>query len=200
MPLAETHAALLQAVVTLGTAAFCWYLYATRRGASFFWWSVSWSLYVLRIGAIIAFLATGAFAWLFIHQVLTGWTAVALLWAALSFSGAMRWKPWHGVALAFPLVWSYIAIYRLQSFMLAAIPAVLFLSFATLWTAKLFFSLWRRSRSRGAAVLAGVLLVWGVHHLDYPVLRAKGAWNPWGYYLDIVFVLAMGIGIVILGL
>ena len=31
-------------------------------------------------------------------------------------------------------------------------------------------------------------------------LRAKGAWNPWGYYLDILFVLAMGIGIVMLGL
>src|SRR5439155_14251718 len=64
----------------------------------------------------------------------------------------------------------------------------------------LFAKLWRSSGSRGAAVLAAVLLTWGVHHLDYPILRAKGAWNPWGYYLDIVFVLGMGIGIVILGL
>src|SRR6185503_6209292 len=52
--------------------------------------------------------------------------------------------------------------------------------------------------SRGAAVLSAVLATWGLHHLDYPVLRARGAWNPWGYYLDILFVLAMGIGIVIL--
>ena len=43
-----------------------------------------------------------------------------------------------------------------------------------------------------------MLLVWGLHHFDYPVLRARGAWNPWGYYLDILFVLAMGIGIVVL--
>lgn len=49
-------------------------------------------------------------------------------------------------------------------------------------------------------MLAGVLGVWGIHHLDYPLLRAQGAWNPWGYYLDILFLLAMGIGIVILGL
>jgi signal transduction histidine kinase len=28
--------------------------------------------------------------------------------------------------------------------------------------------------------------------LDYPFLRARGAWNPWGYYLDILFVLGVG--------
>jgi len=56
---------------------------------------------------------------------------------------------------------------------------------------------WRRSGSHGAAVLAAVLITWGLHHLDYPVLRARGAWNPWGYYLDVLFALAVGMGIVI---
>src|SRR5439155_16016318 len=85
----------------------------------------------------------------------------------------------------------------LQDFLLAALPAVLFLSFATLWTAGVFARQWRATHSRGAGVLAAVLVVWGVHHLDYPLLRARGAWNPWGYYLDILFILAVGIGIVI---
>ena len=196
----ELHAALLQGAVTLGTAALCWYLYRAYRRQYFLWWSLAWSLYVLRIGAIVAFLTSGAQPWLFAHQILTGWTALALLWAALVFSRSATWRPWYAIALLFPLAWSYVAIYQLQSFMLAALPAVLFLSVATLWTGWLFAKLWRRSGSRGAAVLAAVLLTWGVHHLDYPILRAKGAWNPWGYYLDIVFVLGMGIGIVILGL
>jgi len=194
----ELEPAILQAVVTGGTAAVCWYLFAKYRRDYFLWWSVAWSLYVLRIGAIIAFLSTEAQPWLFIHQILTGCTALVLLWAALTFSQSMRWRPWYAIAGIFPLAWSYIAIYQLQSFMLAALPAVLFLSFATLWTSRVFFQLWRRSHSRGAAVLAGVLGTWGLHHLDYPILRARGAWNPWGYYLDILFVLGMGIGIVIL--
>jgi signal transduction histidine kinase len=194
----EIHAALLQGVVTLGTALLCWYLFASYRRRDFLWWSLAWSLYVLRIGAIIAFLLTAAQPWLFIHQVLTGWTALALLWAALNVNAETAWRPRYGIALLFPLAWSYVAIYQLQSFMLAALPAVLFLSFATLWTAGVFYKQWRSSRSPGAAVLAGVLVTWGLHHLDYPILRAKGAWNPWGYYLDILFVLAMGIGIVIL--
>ncbi len=45
-------------------------------------------------------------------------------------------------------------------------------------------------------LLAVALFLWGLHHLDYPFLRAQGAWNPWGYYLDIVFGLAMAAGIV----
>jgi signal transduction histidine kinase len=86
----------------------------------------------------------------------------------------------------------------LDDFLLAAGPAVLFLSLATLWTGFVFLKHWRATGSRGAALLAGVLFTWGVHHLDYPLLRARGAWNPWGYYLDIFFVLATSIGIVIL--
>ena len=194
----EFHPALLQGAVTLGTAAMCWYLFAKYRRPYFLWWSVAWSLYVLRIGAIVAFLETGAQPWLFVHQILTGWTALVLLFAALAFSRSASWRPWYGFALVFPLAWSYVAIYQLQNFMLAAVPAVLFLSFATLWTSSVFFRQWRTTGSRGAAALSAVLATWGVHHLDYPILRAKGAWNPWGYYLDILFVLAMGIGIVIL--
>jgi signal transduction histidine kinase len=40
--------------------------------------------------------------------------------------------------------------------------------------------------------------LWGLHHLDYPFLRARGAWAPWGYYLDIVLALAVGAGILLL--
>jgi signal transduction histidine kinase len=196
----ELHAALLQALVTVGTAAVCWYLYARYRRRELLWWSAAWSMYVLRIGAISAFLLTGAQPWLFVHQVLTGWTALTLLGAALATAHRPTWSRSYAIALVFPLVWSFVAIYELRSFILAAVPAVLFLSFATLWTGWVFFTRWTRTKSRGALFLACVLGVWGLHHLDYPMLRARGAWNPWGYYLDIMFILAMGIGIILLGL
>ena len=199
-PPAELDAALLQALVTLGTAAFCWYLFARYRHRYFLWWSAAWTLYVLRIGAIVAVLVTRQEWWLFTHQVLTGSTALVLLWAALTFSRSTEWKPWYAAALFFPVAWSYLAIYRMESFMLAAVPAVLFLSIATFTTAWVFLQQYKKSGARGAAVLATVLGLWGIHHLDYPLLRAQGAWNPWGYYLDILFVLATGIGIVMLGL
>ncbi|MGE0351596.1 MAG: ATP-binding protein [Gemmatimonadales bacterium] len=194
----ELQAAVLQAAITIGLAGLCLYLHSRYRKSYFLWWSIAWGIYALRITAIILFLTTGHRHWLFWHQVVTGWTGLTLLWAALVFSQGLRWRWWHlGLAL-FPPVWSYIAIYRLDDFLLAAGPAVLFLSLATLWTGAAFLTYHRRARSRGAALLAATFFLWGLHHLDYPLLRARGAWNPWGYYLDILFVLAVGAGILLL--
>ena len=140
-------------------------------------------------------------AWLIVHQVITGWTAVALLWSALVFSGPTRFRPVFILALVFPPLWALFAIPEFAErdrFLFAAVPAVAFLSGATLWTAVVFFRFRRQTGSPGARVLGIAFLLWGIHHLDYPVLRAKGAWNPWGYYLDIVFALAIGAGILLL--
>jgi len=196
--LGELNAALLQAVITLGIAALCAFLFVQFRKRYFLWWAVAWGLYVLRIGAICGFLTTADEPWLYVHQVLTGWTALALLGAALSFSQQIEWRRWYLALVLFPPLWSYVAIYRLANFFLAAGPAVLFLSIATLWTGWAFWRYQRRTDSRAARFVAGVLVLWGLHHLDYPLLRARGAWNPWGYYLDIGFVLALGAGILLL--
>jgi signal transduction histidine kinase len=196
--LSELNAALLQAVITLGIAVLCAFLFVQFRKRYFLWWAVAWGLYVLRIAAICGFLTTAYEPWLYAHQVLTGWTALALLGAALAFSQRIRWR-WGYLALVlFPPLWSYVAIYRLENFFLAAGPAVLFLSLATLWTGLTFWLYQRRIGSRAARFVAAVLVLWGLHHLDYPLLRARGAWNPWGYYLDLCFVLALGAGILLL--
>jgi signal transduction histidine kinase len=112
--------------------------------------------------------------------------------------GQPRWRRWYWILALFPPVWSYVAIYRLDDFFLAAGPAVLFLSAATAWTAWAFFRYDREVGSRAARVLTVALALWAVHHLDYPFLRARGAWNPWGYYLDLVFELLMAAGILML--
>jgi len=196
--LSELNAALLQAVITMGIAALCAFLFVQFRKRYFLLWAIAWGLYVLRIGAICGFLTTASEPWLYAHQVLTGWTALALLGAALTFSQQMEWRWRYLVLVLFPPLWSYVAIYRLENFLLAAGPAVLFLSLATLWTGWAFWRYQRRIGSRAAGFVAGVLMLWGLHHLDYPLLRARGAWNPWGYYLDIGFVLALGAGILLL--
>jgi signal transduction histidine kinase len=133
--------------------------------------------------------------------VITGWTALALLWSALVFSRGARFRKPYLLAILFPPVWSLFAIYRFaerDQFLFAALPAVAFLSGATLWTAAVFFRFRRQTGSAAALVLGVAFLLWGIHHLDYPVLRKQGAWNPWGYYLDIMFALAVGSGILLL--
>ena len=194
----ELDAALLQGAITGALAALCVFLYARYRKPYFAWWAGAWGLYFLRIGAITSFLLTSHRVWLYWHQAVTGWTALALLYAALVFSQQIRWRPWFLALVLFPPLWSYIAIYQLQHFLWAAGPAVLFLSLATLWTGWVFFRYRQRVASSGATLLAVAFGLWGLHHLDYPFLRARGAWAPWGYYLDILLALAVGAGILLL--
>ena len=194
----ELAAAYLQAAIMFGLALLFLFLYQRYRKPYFGWFAVAWLLYMLRIGAIVSFLTNENWIWLYWHQVITGWTALALLWATLVFSKQLRWNPGYVILLLFSPLWSYVAIYRMDNFLLAAGPAVVFLSGATLWTGWTFFRHHRRVVSPAAAYLAVAFLAWGLHHLDYPFLRARGAWNPWGYYLDILFVLAIGAGVLLL--
>lgn len=190
----EFDAAMLQAAITFGLVALFTLLHRKTNQAHFGWFAFAWGLYLLRLGAIATFLVTEKWMWLYWHQVFTGWTALVLLWAAMVFSRQRRWRHEFLAIGLFPLVWSYIAIYRLDNFLLAAGPAVLFLSGVTLLTGWVFAQHARQTRSSGAVVLAVALVLWGLHHLDYPFLRARGAWVPWGYYLDIVFTLIVGAG------
>jgi signal transduction histidine kinase len=198
LAMTELAATLLQGVITIGLAVLCANLYVRYRRPWFRWFAVAWGVYVARLLCITSFLLTGERVWLYWHQVTTGWTALVLLWASLVFLRQPTARPWYLAVALFPPLWSYIAIYQMDAFLLAALPAVLFLSGATAWTGWVF---WRHHRivgSPGARLLAIAFAAWGLHHLDYPFLRAQGAWTPWGYYLDILFELLVGAGLVLL--
>ena len=194
----ETSLVVFQACVTLGIAGLFLALAVTYRKRYFGIWGGAWSVYALRLAIIALYLVTTNRIWLFWHQVATGWTALLLLWAALVFSRQLPWDKRFYAFFVIPVLWSYVAIYRVQNFLLAAIPAVIFLSLVTLGTGVVFVQYWRRAASKGGAVLAAAFLLWGVHHLDYTFLRARGAWVPYGYYLDVLFELAVGGGMLLL--
>ena len=198
--MSEFAAALLLALIALGGAGYCAWLYSRFRKPYYAWWSTSWLLYAVRVGVIIGFIRTQQSGWLFWHQVLTGWTALGFLAAGLSFARGLKWTPKLALIALFPVVWSYIAIFTLENFLLAVVPAIVFLSAATLITGISFARHAQRTGSPGAWTLAGAFTLWAVHHLDYPLLRARGAWVPWGYYLDILFILAVvaGIGLLVI--
>ncbi len=197
--LAALSAPVFQLAITVGVGVLCAYLWWRFGKLHFGWWALAWALYALRLGAIVTFLGTERPIWLFWHQVATGWTAVGLLWAALVFARRSRPAlPYIVAGVAFPLLWSWVAIYRLDDFLLAAGPAVAFLSGATLWTGAVFFRHYRRGGSGAALLLASTFALWAAHHLDYPFLRGQGIWNPWGYYIDIVLTLVTACGLLLL--
>jgi signal transduction histidine kinase len=196
--LIELEAAILQAAITIGLALLFALLYHRYRRPHFLWWCGAWLLYTVRIALIVTFLVTESRTWLYFHQVVTVWTAFAVLAAALSFERRQLWRPAYWVAAVLPLAWAWVTIYLLDSFLLAAILTVALLSAATLWTGLVFLRFRRRTGSVSAGFVAGTLILWGLHHLDYPLLRARGLLAPWSYYIDSLLILALGVGVVLL--
>jgi signal transduction histidine kinase len=196
--LIELEAAILQAAITIGLALLFALLYHRYRRPHFLWWCGAWLLYTVRIALIVTFLVTESRTWLYFHQVVTVWTAFAVLAAALSFERRQLWRPVYWVAAVLPLAWAWVTIYLLDSFLLAAILTVALLSAATLWTGLVFLRFRRRTGSVSAGFVAGTLILWGLHHLDYPLLRAQGLLAPWSYYIDSLLILALGVGVVLL--
>jgi hypothetical protein len=194
----EREAAIFQAAVTIGLAILFGLLHRRYRRPHFLWWSAAWLLYTVRIGLIIVFLITTERAWLYLHQVATGWTALAVLAAALSFETPRWWRRSYWLAALLPAAWAYLTIFVLHNFLLAATITVLLLSGSTIWTGLVFLRFQRRTGSVSARFVAATLILWGLHHLDYPLLRARGLFAPWSYYLDSLLILALGVGVLLL--
>jgi len=196
--LLELDAAVLQAAITIALASLGFYLWKLTAKRHLLIWSIAWGLYAFRVAAIITFVRTEDRGWLYWHQVLTGWCGIAVLWAALVFARGLPWRRWTTALLLFPPLWSAVAIYRLDNFLLAALPMVLFLAVATMWAAVSVLRYASAVGSGGARLLGWALALQALHHLDYPWLRARGAWVPWGYYLDIIVALGLGAGMLLL--
>ncbi|MBC8085842.1 MAG: hypothetical protein H7Z40_01140, partial [Phycisphaerae bacterium] len=111
----ELAATLLQGAITTGLAALCAHLYVRFQRPWFGWFAVAWCVYVARLLCISLFLLTDQRVWLYWHQVTTGWTALVLLWAAIVFLRQPPARPWYLLVALFPPLWSWVAIYSLDS-------------------------------------------------------------------------------------
>lgn len=183
-----------QAVVTGLLALVYFGLWRQQRRPYFLTWASAWAVYACRLGFISAFLVTRRQEWLFAHQVATGGTALLLLLAALQFSQGLRWRRRYLWLLAALVAWAYFALHVVNNLVAAGISAVALLSGVTLWTGVVFWRHRRRVRSVGATVLAWTFTLWGLHHLDYPLLRPLGTGVLYGVFFDVLLIVSAAVG------
>ena len=183
-----------QALVTVLLALVNFGLWRNERRPYFLTWTAAWGLYAGRLGCISAYLVSRRAGWLFAHQVATGGTALLLLWAALQFSQgttSRRQRIGLGVAAA---LWVPLSLYGLTNFAVGGLTSATALSAVTLWTSYVFWRHRRRTRVVSATVLAWTFLLWGLHHLDYPLLRALGSGVLYGVFADVLFIIIAAAG------
>jgi len=194
----ECSALGFQSVLTTALAITCYVLWRRQRRDYFLTWSAAWFLYVLRLSAMSAFLVRRNMFWLFIHQVMTGLSALLLLAAAWQLSRGFTWRPWHLVAVPLMVGWAWLTIFGMQSMMVAGITSTILLSSVTIWTGWVFWRDRRRASNGAMTVLTWAFVLWGIHHLDYPLLRGFGAAVLYGAFVDVLFLFAIGLGMLFL--
>lgn len=190
----ECSALGFQSILTLALAITCYVLWLRRRGDHFLTWSAAWFVYVLRLAMMSVFLVRRDMVWLFLHQVMTGISALLLLAAASQLSRGFLWRPWHALAPPLVAAWAWITIYGMHSMLIAGVSSTLLLASVTIWTGVVIARDRTRSPSGATKVLVWAFVLWGIHHLDYPLLRRFGASVLYGAFIDILFLFAIGMG------
>jgi signal transduction histidine kinase len=195
----ECSALGFQSVVTSVLALACYAIYQRHRGPYFLTWAIAWSVYVVRLACMSAFLVRRDLVWLFLHQAATGISALLLLAAALQLSRGLKLRPIYALGVPLSVLWAWVTIYGMGSMITAGITATLLLSGVTVATGVVFWRARARVPSRSAAtVLAVVFVLWGLHHLDYPLLRGFGAAVLYGVFADVLFLFAIGLSLLFL--
>ncbi len=190
----ELSALTFQFVVTALLAFVYLALWRQRRRGFDGTWALAWAFYSTRLLFISAFIVTRDQVWLFLHQVATGVSALLLLYAALRFLNDIHWgRARLAWIVAGIVVGSYLIIYGISAVAGGVVSAAL-LSAVTLATAVVFWRHRARQRSAASTLLAVTFTLWGLHHLDYPLLRMFGTAVLFGVAADVLFIATTAIG------
>jgi signal transduction histidine kinase len=152
----------------------------------------------VRISAIFMFAFTEHRIWLYVVQVAAGYSAVALLWAAIVFSRRPPGRWWYIPFVVLPPLWPYLAMYRFDSMLLASTAPALLQTIALYWSCILFAQFSLAVRSRAALLLAVTFGVWALYNMRFSVLSTTGAWDAVALYGNLLFLLGVGLGILLL--
>jgi signal transduction histidine kinase len=190
----ECSALGFQSLITSLLALACLGLWRRQHRSYFLTWSLAWGLYALRLASMSTYLVHRDPVWLAVHQSLTGLVSLLLLFAAFQFSRGARWNPRYLLLGAVAVLWGWGSIYVIHSMLVAGIVSTVLLSGVTIWTGVAFWNYRRHVQSGAAPVLAWTFWLWGLHHLDYPLMRRFGEGVLYGMFVDVLFIVVAVLG------
>jgi signal transduction histidine kinase len=124
----------------------------------------------------------------------TLWSGLLLLWAALQFAINAKWRPVYLAAPVLAVGWAAFTVFMIHDMATAGLSSALLMSAVTLGTGLVFWRRDRIARSTGARVLAWAFFLWGLHHLDYPLLRSQGSGVLFGVFMDVALLIMVAVG------
>lgn len=174
-----------------------YYLYFHEHKSYLRIWSVAWLIYSIRYFFDLLSLTMGGSPILLLCNQLSAMVSGAfLVWGTYVFLGLRFPRAWIYLTAA-GLLWITIAVISDWPFILITIPTFAFLGAIMVWTGVVFV---RTSRLDPLMrnVLGWAFILWGLHKLDYPLLRPVAWFAPWGFMIASILALIIAIGIILL--
>ncbi len=172
------------------------YLLRTQSSRALYLWTGAWLVYSLRFVAALAQVVSGdAPLLLWFNQAAAVLSGLLLLWGAMAHTRGVRTVPRLWLLLAAVLgIWLTAAIPLGVARPVLYTPVFVFLAAANGVIAVVYLSTARFSRQT-RTFIGTVFVLWGLHKLDYPLLRGIPEAASWGYAAGAVFTMAAGVGL-----
>jgi PAS domain S-box-containing protein len=181
------------------------YLFFKEKQGYFKIWTISWGFYLLRqiLEIISIYIKSGNFLPVCI-QLSALLSGLCLLWGAYRFIGKrMAWVWWITGSAVGLFISSSKQLNSLHSWMVfqsfqltfqwAFFITFLFYGLVYCWTGVIFL---RSSKISGAGkwLTGWGLIVWGIHKLNYPLIRPVEWLAEWGFFITFLlgFIVAIG--------
>jgi PAS domain S-box-containing protein len=191
-------AALAAGLTTFTVVSLLYFhIFAKYRERFLLYWALAWAVHALRNGAI---LSTAYFGPSKSVMILEQWLVLAvsclLLGGAVQFAGS-RFPRWLPLAVAAAAGWVPLGVLTGVGAPWLYIPIYFFFGFSQIVSGAVILRHMPR-QGLGRRTCGWSLIVWGVHHLDYPFLRPIAWLAPWGFLIGAALALASSISLLLI--
>lgn len=173
------------------------YLYIQDRERYLGIWAGSFFAYTLRmVTELPPVNGLNHPALLAVNQIMTLLSCLLLLWGTFVFAGLKIPRLWVGVAAA-DMAWITVGMVNSYDFMLLTLPTFALTGLIYIWTGIIFLRL-KDSGEMGKKITGSAFIIWGIHKVDYPLLRQAPWFAPWGYLVAVGLEMLIAMGMVVM--
>jgi len=126
---------------------------------------------------------------------LTVITAAFFITQGTSYFTGKQIPKWYNFIFKAGIVWSIIGVLTARSFLFMNLPSFLLFGLSFIWMGKVYFY-YPRVGWFGKRITGVILMLWGLHFIEYPFDRELAWLAPFGYYLSAVFSFIAVLGII----
>jgi PAS domain-containing protein len=173
------------------------YLFHIERKRFIGIWLVGWMIYL--IGQVISLIIVSGmrtYALDIISHVLFLISSMLLLWGVYWFLNK-KMSDWCIIVYIISMLWIIIAVVSQKSFVTTISFPNTVVGISNLWVGIIFFY-YGEGQKNLHKILGSSFILWGIHKLDYPILRNVPWFAPWGFLISTIISIIVTISFILI--